>query len=222
MAEKNRSYEKSHLTPAIGDYLVGLFAPETPGLRDAARAIESSGMPQIQVSPWDGRILEILLRLVGAHKVVELGTLGAYSTQWIARALPPDGRLWTVEASPRHAEVARGVLERAGLSDRVVVREGKGLDVLPTLERHGPFDAVFVDADKGGYAAYYGELLPSVRTGGLLLVDNTLWSGRVVDETADDPDTLAIRAFNDLVAGDERVESYLLPIGDGLTLIRKR
>jgi caffeoyl-CoA O-methyltransferase len=220
MTEKNRSYQQSHLTPEIGDYLVDLFAPETPGLQDAARAIASSGMPQIQVSPWDGRILEILLRLVGARKVVELGTLGAYSAQWIARALPPDGRLWTVEASARHADVARGVLERAGLADRVVVCQGKGLDVLPTLERHGPFDAVFVDADKGGYAAYAGWAREHLRPGGLLIGDNTYLFGRlagVEPASAEERESIAsMRGFHEVLARD--FHGVCVPTTEGLSI----
>ena len=220
MADKGTSYGETHLTPAIGEYLVGLFAPETPGLQDAARAIEEAGMPRIQVSPWDGRILEILLRLVGAGKVVELGTLGAYSTQWIARALPPDGRLWTVEASPRHAQVARGVLERTGLSDRVVICEGKGLDVLPTLERHGPFDAVFVDADKGGYAAYAGWARDNLRPGGLLIGDNTYLFGRLagVEPTSpDDRESIeSMRRFHEVLARD--FHGVCIPTSEGLSI----
>ncbi|HEV8638417.1 MAG TPA: O-methyltransferase [Chloroflexota bacterium] len=220
MADKNTSYGQTYLTPAIGEYLVGLFAPETPGMQDAARAIEVAGMPQIQVSPWDGRVLEILLRLVGAGKVVELGTLGAYSAQWIARALPPDGRLWTVEASPLHARVARGVLDRAGLSDRVVVCEGKGFDVLPTLERHGPFDAVFVDADKAGYAAYAGWAADNLRPGGLLIGDNTYLFGRLAGVEPTSPDDRAsiesMRGFHELLARD--FDGVCIPTPDGLSI----
>jgi caffeoyl-CoA O-methyltransferase len=224
LADKGTSHGKTYLTPAIGEYLVGLFAPETPGLQDAAQAIEAAGMPQIQVSPWDGRVLEILLRLVGARKVVELGTLGAYSAQWIARALPPDGRLWTVEASPRHAEVARGVLERAGLSDRVVVCQGKGLDVLPTLERHGPFDAVFVDADKGGYAAYALWARENLRPGGLLLGDNTYLFGRLAGAEPTSPDDResieSMRRFHEILARD--FDGVCIPTPDGLSIGIKR
>jgi caffeoyl-CoA O-methyltransferase len=220
LADKGTPYGQTYLTPAIGEYLVGLLAPETPGMQDAARAIEGAGMPQIQLSPWDGRVLEILLRLAQARKVVELGTLGAYSAQWIARALPPDGRLWTVEASPRHAEVARGVLSRAGLSDRVVVCEGKGLDVLPTLERHGPFDAVFVDADKAGYAAYAAWASRNLRPGGLLVGDNTYLFGRLAGvEPTSDEDRQSIesmRGFHELLARE--FHGVCIPTPDGLSV----
>jgi predicted O-methyltransferase YrrM len=148
MADPDSLSGRTYWTPAIESYLRGLYAREDPGMEDALRSAKEAGMPEIQVAPTDGRILEILLRMIGARKVVEIGTLSGYSAQWIARALPADGHLWTVDASPKHAEVARGVLERAGLADRVTILEGKALDVLPRLVAEGPFDVVFVDGDK--------------------------------------------------------------------------
>jgi caffeoyl-CoA O-methyltransferase len=216
MADKNKTWADSYVTPAVGVYLQELFAVEDPGMLDADRAIREAGMPEIQVSPNDGRILELLLRLVGARKVVELGTLGAYSAQWIARALGADGHLWTVEASPKHAEVARGVLARAGLAARVTVCDGKGLDVLPTLERHGPFDAVFVDADKGSYAAYARWAVANLRAGGLLIGDNTYLFGRLAGVEPVDADIESMRGFHEVLA--ERFHAVCIPTPDGMSI----
>jgi caffeoyl-CoA O-methyltransferase len=216
MADKDKTWADSYVTPAVGEYLETLFAKEDPGMLDAARAIKEAGMPEIQVSPNDGRILELLLRLAGAKKVVELGTLGAYSAQWIARAIGADGHLWTVEASPKHAEVARGVLERAGLSDRVTVCEGKGVDVLPTLEGYGPFDAVFVDADKGSYGAYAGWATKNLRPGGLLIGDNTFLFGRLAGVEPLDADIRSMRGFHEILA--ERFHAVCIPTPDGMSV----
>ena len=220
MADKNKTWADSYVTPAVGEYLEKLFAKEDPGMLDADRAIKEAGMPEIQVSPNDGRILELLLRLAGARKVVELGTLGAYSAQWIARAIGPDGHLWTIEASPKHAEVARGVLERAGLSQRVTVCEGKGLDVLPTLEQHGPFDAVFVDADKGSYAAYARWAAENLRPGGLLIGDNTYLFGRLAGVDPVDAEIESMRGFHEVLA--EGFHAVCIPTPDGMSVGIKR
>src|SRR5919202_5620066 len=136
---KSRSGQSNYWTPAVGEYLDGLYIQEDEGMRDAVASIERAGMPPVQLSKSDGRILEIVLRAAGARRVVELGTLAGYSAQWIARAIGPDGHLWTIEASPKHADVAREVLERAGLGQRVTVLLGPGQEVLPTIEAEGPF-----------------------------------------------------------------------------------
>lgn len=216
MADKNKTWADSYVTPAVGEYLEELFAREDPGMVDAARAIKEAGMPEIQVSPNDGRIMELLLRLAAATKVVELGTLGAYSAQWIARAIGPEGRLWTVEASSKHAEVARGVLKRAGLSERVTVCEGKGLEVLPTLERHGPFDAVFVDADKEGYAEYARWASRNLRQGGLLIGDNTYLFGRLAGVEPVEADIRSMRAFHEVLA--KEFVGVCIPTPDGMSV----
>ena len=205
---------------SVDNYINSLFVPSDDALEAALKASSDAGLPNIQVAPNQGKMISILAQSIGAKSILEIGTLGGYSTIWLARALPPDGRLVTLESDPHHARVARENLSRAGLSGKVEVVEGPALANLPAVA--GPFDLVFIDADKGGYAAYFDELLPRVRPNGLLLVDNTLWSGRVVDADATDGDTAAIKAFNDKVAADDRVESYLLPVGDGVTLIRKR
>src|SRR5262249_5625641 len=154
------------------EYVRQLYAPEDGALRAALERIQFEGLPAIQIGPMEGRILQLLLRLVGARRVVEIGTLAGYSAIWIARALPDDGHLWTCEFSPKHADVAWQVLERAGLAAKVTVVQGAALETLPGLEPHGPFDAVFVDADKANYASYAEWATRHLRRGGLLIGDN--------------------------------------------------
>jgi predicted O-methyltransferase YrrM len=217
---RSRSGQSNYWTPAVGEYLDRLYIDEEEGMRDAVASIEQAGMPPIQVSASDGRILEIVLRAAGARRVVELGTLAGYSAQWIARAIGPGGHLWTVEASPKHAEVSRGVLERAGLGERVTVLLGAGMDVLPTIEPEGPFDAVFVDANKEDYPRYVEWATRNLRGGGLVVGDNTYLFGRLagVDpESADQARSIeAMRGFHELVARD--YHAVTLPTPDGLTV----
>jgi caffeoyl-CoA O-methyltransferase len=225
MADPNSRAGTTYLTPAIDEYLRGLNAGETPGMRDSVASMEAAGMPAIQVSPTDGRIIELLLRLAGARKVVEVGTLAGYSAQWILQALPPDGHLWTVEHSAKHREVSEGVLKRAGLADRVTVLQGAGLEVLPTIERHGPFDAVFVDANKEHYAEYAAWALRNLRLGGLVIGDNTYLFSRLVgvepENEAQARDQRAMRAFHELLAS-ESAAAVTIPTPDGLTVAIKR
>ncbi|TAK20689.1 MAG: O-methyltransferase [Chloroflexota bacterium] len=217
-----READRAHgqWTPAIGAYLDALYAGEDGGMREAARAIEVADMPQIQIPPADGRILEVLLRLVGARRVVEIGTLGAYSTQWLARALPDDGHLWTIEVSARHAAVARDVLSRAGLGAKVTVLEGAALLVLPDLEPRGPFDAVFIDADKENYVNYAEWASAHLRPGGLVIGDNTYFFGRLAGvasrDAAEEKAISAMRAFHQLVARE--FHGVVLPTLEGLTV----
>ena len=221
---KSRSGQSNYWTPAVGEYLDGLYIQEDEGMRDAVASIERAGMPPVQLSKSDGRILEVVLRAAGARKVVELGTLAGYSAQWIARAIGPEGHLWTIEASPKHAEVSRGVLERAGLGARVTVLLGPGMEVLPTIEREGPFDAVFIDANKDDYPRYVEWATRTLRPGGLVIGDNTYLFGRlagVEPESAEQAGTIeAMRRFHELVARD--YHAVTLPTPDGLTVGVKR
>jgi predicted O-methyltransferase YrrM len=161
----------------------------------------------------------VLLRSIGAKRVLELGTLGGYSGVWMARALAPGGRLTTVEKDPRHAALARDAYRDAGVADRVEVIEGAALDVLPTLTPG--FDAVFVDADKAPMAQYFEWAVRLLRNGGLLLGDNAFHNGAVVDPANCTPDTEGVRAFNRLTASDPRVEGTVIPIRDGLVVAVK-
>jgi caffeoyl-CoA O-methyltransferase len=156
------------------------------------------------------------------HRAVEVGTFTGYSALCIARGLADDGRLLCCDVSEEWTAIGREAWKRAGVDGRIDLRIAPAIETLRALPTDEPIDLAFVDADKGGYAAYYEELLPRLRANGVILVDNTLWSGAVVDASRTDDDTEAIRAFNDMVAADERVESVILTIGDGLTLIRKR
>jgi caffeoyl-CoA O-methyltransferase len=174
-------------------------------------------MPAIQVGPSEGRLLYLLMKLARAEKVVEVGTLAGYSAIQIARALPASGHVWSIEYEPKHAVVARENLEAAGVGTRVTVEVGAGRDVLPRLERHGPFDAVFIDADKGNYDHYGRWAIAHLRTGGLVLGDNAYLFGKLTD---DSDQGRAMRAFHELVAA--ACDSVCIPTPDGLVLGIKR
>ena len=176
----------------------------------------------MQVAPEEGALLTLLTKLVGARQAIELGTFTGYSSTCIARGMPADGHLLCCDVSEEYTALAKDAWERAGLTDRIELRIGPAIDTVRALPATPYLDLSFIDADKASYAAYYDELLPRTRAGGVILVDNTLWSGRVLDQDVDDSDTVAMRAFNDKVAADDRVDAVILPVSDGLTLIRKR
>lgn len=199
----------------VGDYLASRFAPEDPLLLALREAADREGLPPIAVSADTGRLLQVLLRAVGANRVLEVGTLGGYSAIWIARALPAAGQVVTIEAEPRHAAFAEAWLRRAGLADRVEVRVGRALDVLPAFDGER-FDAVFLDADKEPLPRYFEWALRLLRPGGLLVADNALWGGRVLDASVDDADTRGVREFNRLLATDPRVTGIVVPTHDGV------
>jgi caffeoyl-CoA O-methyltransferase len=216
-------HRASLLGPEIADYIAERTPPPDEVLvRLQARTAELGRVAGMQIGADQGALLTMLTRLVGARTAVEVGTFTGFSSISIARGLAPGGRLLCCDLSEQFTAIAREAWAEAGLGDVIELRLAPAIETLRALPAEATIDLAFIDADKGGYAAYYEELLPRVRPGGVLLGDNTLWSGRVVDDTAVDADTLAIKAFNDLVASDQRVESYLLPVGDGLTLIRKR
>lgn len=176
----------------------------------------------MQIGPDQGQLLSFLALLVGARWAIEVGTFTGYSSICIARALPADGKLICCDLNEEWTNIGRRAWERAGLADRIDLRLGPGLDTVRGLPSEPHIDLVFIDADKGGYVSYWNELVPRVRRGGILLADNVLWSGHVVDPSTDDADTQALRAFNDFVAADERVDVAMLPAFDGLLLARKR
>ena len=214
MADSDSRTGARYATPEILDFVAGVHVGTDPAL---ARAFAvPDGIPQIQVGPSEGRLLNLLLRLANATKVVEVGTLVGYSAIHMARALPPGGHLWSVEYEPRHAEVARANIAAAGLTN-VTVIVGPGVDVLPTLVPHGPFDAVFIDADKGGYADYGAWALANLRRGGLVIGDNAYLFGELLD---DSDRGRAMRSFHARVA--EACDSTCIPTPDGLVLGIKR
>ena len=192
-------------------------------LRELTAELPMGGAMQVMAE--EGQLLALLVGLTGGRAVLELGTFTGYSTLCMARALAPGGRLVTCDVTDRWASIARDAWRRAGVADRITERLGPAADTLAALERDagpGSFDLVFVDADKAGYLGYYESALRLLRDGGLVVVDNTLYFGRVVDPGAGDPDTEAVRAFNAVLRDDPRVDLSLLPMADGITLARKR
>jgi caffeoyl-CoA O-methyltransferase len=212
MADNDSRAGVSYLTPAILAYLNETHAPHDAALRRAFEAPEREGLEPVQLGPSEAKLVGLLLRLAGARKVVELGALAGYSALVAARALPEDGHLWTVERDARAARVTRANVEAAGLSSRVSVVEGAALEVLPSLERHGPFDAVFLDADKGNYDAYGRWAAAWVRPGGLLIGDNAVLFGRLLDPG--DADAAAMRRFHEEARA--AFDTVCVPTPDGL------
>ena len=178
------------------------------------------GMSIMQVAPEQGAFMTLLARLIGAQRAIEVGTFTGYSALCIARGLPADGQLICCDVSEEWTSIGRPFWEKAGVADRIDLRIGLALETLRGLPEERSFDMAFIDADKPEYPEYYEELLKRIRPGGVILVDNVLWGGSVVDASNQADNTNAIRAFNDLVAADDRVETVMIPISDGLTLIR--
>jgi caffeoyl-CoA O-methyltransferase len=188
----------------------------------AETAERTGGRAQMQISPQQGALMSMIVSLMSAEQAIEIGTFTGYSALAIARALPPDGHLLCCDVSEEWTSIGRRYWAEAGVADRIELRIGPALDTLRTLPEREQYDLAFVDADKTGYLAYVEELVPRIRRGGLIMVDNTLWSGEVVNADTTDETTVALRAFNDAVAADARLACVLLPIADGLTLLRKR
>jgi predicted O-methyltransferase YrrM len=189
----------------VDGYLSDLLLPADAALDDAVAASAAAGLPAIQVSPHQGKLLQIFARMVGARAILEIGTLGGYSTIWLARALPAGGRMVTLEADPAHADVARANLARAGLAALVDVRLGRALDTLPALT--GPFDLVFIDADKPNIPEYFQWAMRLSRPGGVIVVDNVIRDGAVIDKDSPDPNVQGVRRFNDLLAAESGVSA---------------
>ncbi len=213
------------LDPAIGAYVAAHTTQPDEVQRaliteTAERTGRAAGM---QIAADQGAVLSLFVGILSARNVVEVGTFTGYSSLCMARALPEGGRLLCCDVSEEWTSIARRYWAMAGVEDRITLRLAPGVETLRALPVDEPVDLAFIDADKGGYASYYAELLPRLRPNGVILVDNTLWSGKVLEPAAaGDADTAALQAFNDMVTADARVESYILPIADGLTVIRKR
>ncbi len=217
MADTDSRAGVSYATREILDWVARIHAPHDAGAARAFDAPASHGMPAIQLGASEARAVALLLKLAGARRVVEVGTLAGYSALVMARSLPADGHLWTIEFDPKHARVARENLAAADLAGKVTVLEGAGVDVLPTLEREGPFDAVFIDADKRNYDAYGRWAARNVRKGGLLVGDNAFLFGRLLE---DSDEAAAVRRFHE--EAREAFESVCLPTPDGLLVGLKR
>lgn len=207
-----RSGKRSADAPLL-DYLDRMHAPHEGGLQQAFDAPGSSDLPAIQVGLSEGKLLELLLRMVGARRVVEIGTLAGFSAMRLARGLAEDGHVWTIEAEAKHAQVARRNIESAGLGDRITVVLADALEALPTLERHGPFCAVFVDADKERYDHYGAWAAAHTRSGGLLLGDNAYFFGRLLEES---DAAAAMRRFHQQTR--DHYDTVCIPTPDGLLL----
>ncbi len=211
---------------AVDNYFNQVFLPPDPVLDNAIATSTAAGLPAIAVSPAQGKLLYLLAQIQGARSILEIGTLGGYSTIWLARALPADGRLVTLEASAKHAEIARANIARAGLADVVELRIGRALETLPELAAEGreTFDLIFIDADKENNAPYFDWALKMSRRGGVIIVDNVVRDGAVADAASTDPMIQGIRRLNERIASEPRVSATAIQtVGakgyDGFTLI---
>jgi predicted O-methyltransferase YrrM len=218
--------ETPNIFAILDRYIDDLFAPEDEVLRVAQKEARKAALPEIQVSSGQGKFIYLLAKVVGARRILELGTLGGYSAIWLARALPEDGLLVTLEIEKKYADVAASNLTRAGLLNKVEIVLGPALDTLPQVaDRHAPFDFVFLDADKVNYPNYFPHIMRSVRPGALILADNVIRKGSVLAPKPDDPSAGAARAFNAMIAADPRLEAVVLQqVGikghDGLAIAR--
>jgi predicted O-methyltransferase YrrM len=213
------------LNEGVQNYVatVGIRAtPVQSALRDATTKLPQAGM---QICPEQGHFMALLIKLIGAKKCIEVGTFTGYSALMVAQALPSDGKLICCDISDEFTSVGRPFWREAGVEHKIDLRLAPGTQTLDALIAEGgagQYDFAFIDADKPGYDSYYERILTLLRPGGLLGVDNTLWQGKVADDSVSDEDTAALKALNKKIHADERVEMVLLPIGDGLTLCRKR
>ncbi|MHC4939218.1 MAG: O-methyltransferase [Planctomycetota bacterium] len=207
------SGESSLVTAEHFAYIAARTTQEDKFLRDLRTRAETAGIPPIHIAPEQAAFLQILLRAAGAREVVEVGSLAGYSAVVMARALPEGGRVRTIELDPKHAAFARDAIARSDVADRIELFEGAGMEVLPGFDEA---DAAFLDADKASYPLYLEEAIRIVRPGGLILVDNAFAFGQLFDESPTDSEAPAVKAFNEAMANEHRVESVIVPLGDGM------
>jgi caffeoyl-CoA O-methyltransferase len=212
--ELTRLRENSATRTFIETELTSRYAREDDALRGALEAARAADMPAIQISPLQGKLLQVLAATNGARKILEIGALAGYSGIWLARALPPGGRLISLEISEKHAAVARASLKRAGVADRAEVRVGSGAELLPQLVSEAPFDLIFIDADKPGYPTYLDWALKLSRVGTIIVADNCVRGGRPFRDAAQDETLHAIAEYDERVASDQRLRSVVLPLDD--------
>ena len=219
---KNKSIQ---LDDGLYTYLLSVSLREPEVLRQLREETANHPYGGMQIAPEQGQFMALLVELIGAQRVLEIGVFTGYSSTCMALALPPDGRLMALDLSAEYTGIARRYWQLAGVADKIELRLGPALASLDRLIEDGAsgsFDLAFIDADKGHYDAYYERSLRLLRPGGLLLIDNVLWGGKVADPSVKDNDTQAIRDLNRKIYTDERVTAVLLPVADGLTLARKR
>ena len=209
------------VTPDLARYVVELGVREHPVLARLRQTTAPMPEASMQIGPEQGALMALLVRAIDARRVVEIGTFTGYSSTAMALALPPDGRITCLDQSREWTDIARQAWADAGVADRVELILGPARETVALLPDDA-YDLAFIDADKGGYDAYYEACLRIVRPGGIILLDNTLEHGRVADPTASDANVVAIRALNAKIAADERVDHVILPIADGLTIVRRR
>ena len=200
----------------VDEYVIDLFSGEDEALRWIQAEADRNGLPQISIRAHEGRMLQIFMKAIGARKAIEIGTLAGYSGTWLARALPTDGKLYTLEKSSKHAAIARANFVHAGVADRVELREGDALDSLRKLSTLGPFDFVFLDADKTNYSNYLTWTVDNLRIGGIVMAHNALRGGRIIAPESDDDRGMA--AFNAALAQDSRLDSTIISLGDGMAM----
>lgn len=220
MADAPKSF---HLSPEIHEYIVRHGTPPDAvqqALIEETRRL--GGISIMQIAPEQGAFMTLLARLLGARRAIEVGTFTGYSALCLARGLADDGRLLCCDVSDEWTRIGRPYWEKAGVAHKIDLRIAPAAETLRALPEDPVIDLAFIDADKGGYPLYYEEILKRLRPGGLILVDNVLFMGTVVDPAVQNENVVAIRAFNDKVAADERVDRVMIPVGDGLTLLRRR
>ena len=212
------------LSPALHGYLVDHGSPPDAILSELIKVTRDriGGLAMMQIPPEEGALLTLLARLIGARRAIEIGTFTGYSAICIARGLAPGGKLLCCDVSQEWTDIGRPFWKRAGVEDKIELRLAPALETLATLPADHSWDMAFIDAVKTEYWSYLEKLLGLLRPGGLVVVDNVLWSGSVIDEANQTPETRAIRAFNDRVANDERFDRVMIGVGDGLTLLRVR
>ena len=210
----------------VDDFIEELYTKQDAALAQAIRDSDAAGLPEIHVSPNEGKILHMLAKISGAKRILEIGLLGGYSTIWLARALPPDGQIVSLELSEHHAQVARKNLDRAGVLARCEIRVGPALEQLVQMRAAGvaPFDFIFIDADKNNYPAYFDEAMQLVHSGSVIVGDNVIRNGRVLDDAGSDADLRGLQIFNRKMAEDPRLDSIAIPLIrsklDGIAIAR--
>lgn len=213
------------LTESLYEYLLSVSLREPQLLLDLREETAALPSARMQIAPEQGQFMALLVRLMGARRCLEIGVFTGYSSLVVALALPEDGRVVACDVNERWTAIARNYWRAAGVDHKIDLRLAPAMQTLGALIEQGQagsYDLAFIDADKAGYLGYYERALELLRPGGLVVVDNTLWGGRVIDPEVSDADTVAIRHFNEALHGDNRVDLSLVPIGDGLTLARKR